>query len=217
MACLSLLWWKMKGAKVFCVGRNKTGTTSFARALLDLGYCVGDQLSGERLYRDWVRRDFRRIVELARTADAFQDVPFSLPETYRALDMAFPGSRFVLTVRNSADEWYESLVRFHTQILGKGRRPTAADLKASEYVETGYGWALQQSVYGIREGQEYDREIYTDHYERHNASVRAYFQGRPDALLELNLAWPDSMARVCRFLGLDSSGRVMPHLNRASQ
>lgn len=201
-------------SKVFCIGRNKTGTTSLERALGDLGYRMGEQARGERLFRDWVRGDFEGVIELGRSADAFQDVPFSLPETFRTLDQVFPDSRFVLTVRSSAQEWYDSLVRFHTQIVGKGRRPTADDLKSFDYNYRGYLWEVQRDVYGIREGQEYDPDIYKAHYERHNATIRRYFQGRPESLLELNLARPAAMERLCAFLRVEGHGLTMPHLNR---
>ena len=52
----------MHAAKVFCIGRNKTGTTSVERALQDMGYRLGNQRAGELLLEDWARRDFRRIV-----------------------------------------------------------------------------------------------------------------------------------------------------------
>ena len=83
-------------AKVFVIGRNKTGTTSVAAALQSLGYRLGSQPQAELLMEDWARRDFRSIIRFCRGADAFQDIPFSLPRTYAAMDRAFPGSRFVL-------------------------------------------------------------------------------------------------------------------------
>ena len=204
----------MKG-KVFCIGRGKTGTTSLERALSELGYRMGDQASGEFLLRDWARRDFRRIVELASTAEAFQDIPFSLPYTYQTLDQEFPGARFVLSVRGSADEWYESMVRYHTQIVGTGRRPTAADLKVFGYRYPGWLWEAHHFIYDICEGQEYDRDIYLAQYERHNEDVRRYFRYRPEALLELDLSEPDAMSRLCGFLGVEDCGGSMPHLNRS--
>lgn len=201
--------------KIFCIGRNKTGTTSLEQALKNLGYQLGDQTSGERLFRDWIRRDFRRIVDLCTTADAFQDIPFSLPYTYQALDQAFPGSRFVLSVRDSADEWYESMVRFHTQIVGKGRTPTADDLREFKYCYPGFLWEVQQHVFRVKEGQEYDRAVCTENYERHNEDVRRYFYYRPEALLVLNVADSDAMRCLCRFLGREYCGQEMPHLNRS--
>ena len=76
--------------KVFVIGRNKTGTTSMMVALKALGFTVGSQARAEMLLEDWAKRDFRRIVEYCKSADTFQDVPFSLDYTYVVLDYAFP-------------------------------------------------------------------------------------------------------------------------------
>ena len=202
------------GRKVFCVGRNKTGTTTMAAALRSLGFTVGLQARGEMLRGDWARRDFGRIVALCRTADAFQDVPFSLADTFRAVDAAFPGSKFVLTVRDSPEQWFESLVRFHTKIVGKGRVPTADDLREFEYRYKGYLWDAFVSNYGTDETRLYDRDAYVASYLAYNASVTEHFGDRSDALLVLNVGDADAMERLCVFLGVDRGNRTMPHLNR---
>ena len=75
--------------KVFCIGRNKTGTTSVQRALQMLGYKVGYEKVAALFIDDWAKRDFRRLIQYCQTADAFQDIPFSLSFTYQALDQAF--------------------------------------------------------------------------------------------------------------------------------
>ena len=89
--------------KVFVIGSNKTGTTSLGAALNNLGYQLGNQLEAEMLIDDWAKRDFRRIIKYCRTADAFQDIPFSLNFTFQAVDAAFPGSKFILSVRDDAE------------------------------------------------------------------------------------------------------------------
>src|SRR5260221_5833998 len=146
--------------KVFCIGQNKTGTTSIAAAFAQLGYKVGEQSVAELFIEDWSRRDFRRIVRYCRSADAFQDIPFSLDYTYQALDSAYPGSKFILTVRSSGDQWFASVVNFHTKIIGKNRLPTAADLKEFSYRRQGWLWQTLQLVYGDAEDALYEREPY---------------------------------------------------------
>jgi len=185
-------------------------------ALKALGFRTGSQPVAELLLDDWARRDFRKIVEYCRGADAFQDVPFSLDYTYVVLDQAFPGSRFVLTVRNSADEWYDSLVRFHTMMIGKNRLPTAQDLREFRYRKPNYLWDAARYIYGVDENTLYDRATYIAHYESHNQAVRDYFRYRPDDLLVLNLAEPGAMASLCGFLGIEGGNRAMPHFNATS-
>ena len=110
-------------------------------ALEALGFRLGSQPDAELLIKDWEKGDFRRILDYCETADAFQDVPFCLEFTYQILDYAFPDSRFILTVRNTAEEWYESLVRFHTAIVGTHRSPTADTTAKVFRIDTwaGYG------------------------------------------------------------------------------
>jgi hypothetical protein len=201
--------------KVFCIGFNKTGTTSMEAALKGLGYRVGVQRDAELLMDDWAIRDFRRIVAYCRTADAFQDVPFSVGFTYEVLDYAFPGSKFILTVRNDADEWYRSYMRFTKKLLGGKDTPTVDQLKAFPYVSVGWAWRQEQNIFGIDEENVFDETIYTAHYTNHNVQVIEYFRLRPRDLLMLNLADPSSMRSLCEFLGIEYAGQTMPHLNRS--
>lgn len=201
--------------KVFCIGRNKTGTTSLLEAMKTLGYRVGDQPRAERLVEDWGRRDFRKIVRYCRSADFFQDVPFSLNFTFQAVDQAFPNSRFILTVRDDADQWFRSLTRFHTKLFGKGRLPTAKDMKEFSYRGRGWIWRAHRIIYDVDESNLYDRDRYVAHYEQHIDAVEDYFRGRPNDLLVLNLAQVDAMDRLGEFLGIDPGEIEMPHLNRS--
>jgi len=201
--------------KIFCVGRNKTGTTSLAAALRALGFSVGLQARGEMLMRDWARRDFARILQLCRTADAFQDVPFSCGDTFRSLDAHFPRSKFILSVRASPQQWYQSLTRFHTKIVGKGRLPTAGDLKRFEFRYPGYLWEAAQAVYGANEESLYDEELYISHYMDHNRTIVEYFKSRPGDLLVLDVAEPGAMEKLCAFLAVEHRGQQMPYLNKS--
>ncbi|BCX49880.1 P-loop containing nucleotide triphosphate hydrolase [Haloferula helveola] len=204
-----------KKHKVFVIGRNKTGTTSMAAALRELGYLVGKQEEAELLIDDWGRGDFSRIIDHCRTADAFQDIPFALPGTYEAVDAAFPGSKFILTVRKDAQTWYDSLTRFHTGIVGKDRLPTPDDLKEFGYREPGWIWKTHRLVYGIDESTLYDPRIYMEHYENYNRTVQDYFAGRPDDFLTLNVGDADAVQRLCEFLGTRKKLASMPRLNKS--
>jgi len=74
-----------------------------------LGYTFGDQAIAARLAPEiWPQRDFRPLIEHCRSAQAFQDAPFSFPFTFQAMDAAFSGSKFILTVRRSAEAWYDT-------------------------------------------------------------------------------------------------------------
>lgn len=205
-----------KKEKVFCIGQNKTATTSMEAILKSLGYKMGSQYEGEILIKEWTLRDFNKIIKLCKTADAFQDVPFSNDFTYQVLDYVFPKSKFILTIRNNKDEWYESVKRFHTKTIGKDRLPTANDLKEYRYNKKrlkGYLWETQRVKFGINESTLYDYKIYTDQYEMHNNRVKEYFRYRPNDLLIINLAEENAMEKIYTFLGVKYRGEEMIHLN----
>lgn len=199
--------------KTFCIGANKTGTTSVEHVFRNLGLTVGNQRQAEMLVFDWANRDYRRIIGYCKSAQAFQDVPFSLQGTFQVMDEAYPGSKFILTVRNNADEWYESLVRFHSKIVGRGRIPTADDLRQFNYRYPGYMLDVLRLSYGAEESALYNRDVYIQYYEDHNNQVIEHFKARPDDLLVLNIGEPDAMERLIRFLGYPYTGQKMPHLN----
>ena len=114
-----------KSQKIFCIGCNKTGTTSLERELIELGYILGDQRQAELLYdAHYFKKNFGPIIEYCRTAEAFQDAPFSCPETYKYLDKAFPNSKFILSVRDDPEQWYRSLTEFHAKSFNEGKLPT---------------------------------------------------------------------------------------------
>jgi hypothetical protein len=187
--------------KVFCIGRNKTGTTSVDAALRDLGYRVAPQESAEMLLQEWSKRDFNKLKRYCLRYDAFQDVPFSYPFTFQEMDQAFPNAKFVLTVRDSAEEWHRSVSSYHAKLFSAGPRATAEELKQAKYCYDGYMWDCQRLLYGIDEGQEYDLEIYKAHYEAHNAAVIDYFRWRPEKLLVLNVKEERAYWKLANFLG----------------
>lgn len=202
--------------RVFCIGRNKTGTTSVKAAFEAFGYNVAPQPMAEMLLRDWSRGDFRRLIMYCRAYDAFQDVPFSYPGTFRVLDEALPNSKFVLTVRDSPDQWYQSAIRFYTKMFGEdGRVPTPADLKRAPYRYPGFMWDDAALCYGVDESSLYDPYVYKNHYQQYNESVLSYFKGKPRKLLVLNVAESGSYEKLAEFLGESvDSGAKFPWKNK---
>lgn len=212
---LRRLFGLIRHSKVFCIGRNKTGTTSLEKALRDLGYKVGNQATAELLIHDYAQRNFRPIVDYCRTADAFQDIPFSLPYTYQILDYAFPGAKFILSVRDNEDEWYQSLIRFHQKRLGIQGKLTKEDLLNDLYRYIGFIWEANRIIYNTPEDDPFNEEILKEHYLRHNEDVIRYFRFT-DNLLVINLKETGSYQRFCDFLGVQPIYNEFPWLNRSN-
>ncbi|WP_138419837.1 sulfotransferase [Aquibacillus sediminis] len=203
--------------KVFCIGRNKTGTTSLKRAFEDLGFKVGNQREAEKLFVNYIENDFDTIIDYCNTANVFQDVPFSWPDTYKYLDKAFPGSKFILTERDSAEQWYNSITKFHSKKFADGHRiPTKKDLMNATYIFKGRPWLTHKHIHGITGENTYDKETMIDNYLKHSLEVKEWFKDRPRDLLVLNVADKGSYQKFCEFLKVEPQYDDFPWENKTS-
>lgn len=199
--------------KIFCIGLNKTGTTSIESALRKLGYRLGDQVKAELLLHEYAKRNFRLIAEYCFTADAFQDAPFSFPFTFAAMDQFFPNAKFILSTRDTAEQWVDSLVNFHSKTFGNGNVPTREDLQNAPYRYKGFAWEVNRVVFNTPEDEPYQREALIRFYEHHNAGVREYFRMKNN-FLEINVSQPGAYQEMCRFLKKEPKEQNFQWLNR---
>ena len=179
--------------KIFCIGFQKTGTSSMRDALEVLGYSVSGQF-GAGLDYDTLRSTYvARGLELAAQYDAVEDMPW--PLMVEQLDAAFPGAKFVLTVREENAWWRSVLSHFG---------PSTFPLAMLTYGEDT----------PCAEGNE---ERYRQVYRAHNARMRARFADRPGDFLEMDLAAGDGWAKLCGFLNLPVPDKPFPVTNTAKQ
>ncbi len=173
--------------KIFCIGFHKTGTKSLATALSKLGYSI----TGPNGVKDSkiAQNVYTMAHNLVKQYDAFQDNPW--PIIYKEMDKSYPGSKFILTVRNT-DSWIKSMVSHF------GRRKTP----------------MRKWIYGVGcpKGNE---EIYIKKYENHNKDVLAYFKNRPNDLLILDLIKAEGWQKLCPFLEKEIPNILFPHRNKA--
>ncbi len=167
----------MKQPRVFCIGLSKTGTTSLTAALKTLGYRAKHFPIRMIRYRDGVLSYDRSI---AARYDALSDLPIA--RFYRDLDRAFPGSKFILTVRQ-IDDWLDSCRRH----VWPGQL-----IRADTWFNR-----LHRDMY---DAIDYDEQRFRNAYIRHVDDVHTYFEGREDDLLEFNVADGDSWPPLCTFL-----------------
>lgn len=191
-----------KQNKIFCIGFGKTGTTSLEHALRNFGYRMGNQPVAEILAEDWASKRVDRIIRYCYTADAFQDSPFSKPGLYKELDKAFPHSKFILTIRDNPDQWYNSLINFHSKLFSKNGDvpPTEHDLENAMYRYKGFMLDSKKLFSKYPNVPLYDEQFYKKEYVEHIKDVKAYFKGREDDLLVLNVSEPKSYQKLANFL-----------------
>jgi hypothetical protein len=201
--------------KVFVIGFNKTGTTSIKSSLNDLGYIVGDQRKAELLMEDVLSGNYKGLIRYCKGAEAFQDVPFSKPGIFRVMDTHFPNSKFILSIRDNSEQWFESIKSFQTKLKGKnGKTPTIEDYKNSQYVYKGWSYMVHTSTFGE---DLFNEQSYRSVYERHVEDVIDYFSSRHQDLLILNVSKKESYLEMCEFLNVRPKKSSFEWKNRTSE
>lgn len=194
---------------------SKTGTTSLTKAFRDLGYRVASEHRVSHLFPNYAMRDFGPIIKFCRHYQVFEDHLFGLPYTFQALDHAYPGSKFILSVRDSADTWYHSYINHHIQRYGMdGKLPTRKQYKALEKIPGLNRWDYEKIKYYTPADDIFDKEALKKAYVNHIETVLDYFRYRKEDLLVINLAEEDSYTRFCEFLDVEPLYERFPHLNK---
>jgi len=177
-------------SKIFGIGLSKTGTTSLARALEILGYKTKDYLGVTR----YSPGDLSSIdLDEINANDAFTDTP--IPSFYRELDKNYPGSKFILTVRDM-DGWLKSCKKQFTRKLADKQNEASINL----FLDL-YGCFI------------FDEEKFIAGYERFINGALQYFRDRPDDLLVLEVTGSDVWDKLCSFLGNPAPGVPFPMAN----
>jgi hypothetical protein len=181
-------------AVVFCVGLNRTGTSTFGDACRILGFSrLGweqseDSFPSHFRLKAWWRDNIDALIDEARRYDALEDLPW--PLVYRQMAEAFPQAKFALTVRASTEKWLASQI---SHVADKGQ----------------YG--MHRRIYGSADPAK-DPDLYCAYYERHNDEVREYFAGS-GRFVELCWERGDGWPELCGLLGVPTPDVPLPHSN----
>lgn len=171
--------------KVFGIGLNKTGTSTLAACLRELGF--RHTSCDLELTRKVHRGHLAPVYDRADQYESFEDWPW--PLVYEEMDRRYEEAKFILTRRSSPEDWFSSLKR-HALRTG----PT-------EYRRIVYGFDMP-----LGRKQEHIRK-----YQSHNAAVRDHFHNREDKLLEVCWEEGDGWHELCTFLGKPIPEREFPH------
>jgi hypothetical protein len=181
--------------RIFGIGLHKTATTSLHKALTILGY---DSAHWRNAH--WAKAIWREMSETGRSATiercyALSDLP--IPIMYRDLDKAYPGSKFILTMRDE-DKWVRSVKNHWSHNYNRFRMAWDND-------------PFSHKVHKLLYGQTtFDETVMRERYQRHNWEVQAYFLNRPDDLRVMHMDGGAGWTELCGFLGNPMPGAPYP-------
>jgi hypothetical protein len=166
--------------KIFGLGLSKTGTTSLHHAFRQLGL--------QSIHFPKMPEIFAGQFGWMDKYDAASDTP--IVPFYPQLDAAYPGAKFILTVRN-VEDWLKSVENW----WAGAENPNE------------YALRVRILVFGVHTFHA-GRMRYV--YEKHLADVQEYFKDRPDDLLTMNICEGDGWEKLCPFLNKAVPDRPFP-------
>ncbi|MEB3213871.1 MAG: sulfotransferase [Leptolyngbyaceae bacterium] len=195
-----------KPNKVFGIGLGRTGTKSLTYALNHLGIHVTHYPEDADTYRELSQGNYQ--FSLLKTLDGITDVTVSL--FYPHLDRQYPGSKFILTVRNK-DCWLESLEK-HWKAY------PCFDESMPDTPENRIRLSVRQLLCATIFGCYFfsrDRASYV--YDLHYKNVTDYFKNRPDDLLIIDICAGQGWEELCPFLGYPIQVRDFPRIREKEE
>src|SRR4051794_8563692 len=183
-------------SKVFGLGLSKTGTSSLAEALNRLGIRTVHYPCDEPTF-EHLRNGRYRLPVLEEHQGAV-DIPVA--PFFAQLDAEYPGSRFVLTVREP-EAWLRS-VELHWELMMDWWHQYPDFKRFQEFISL--------RAYGAAG---FSRERFLQAYETHRRNVERYFRDRPRDLLVLDVCGGEGGEALCPFLGVEIPDAPFPHAN----
>jgi Sulfotransferase domain len=176
--------------RIFCIGLNKTGTSSFHEAMTILGFeslhFGGSDVHNRVLAA--IEAGAPLLSNLDPRFDAFSDIGL-LSRRFVMLDRQYPGSRFVFTVR-PVEEWIDSRRRHVEHNIA---RKAAGDYDGTFLVV--------------------DEEKWRREWDWQQERVHGYFAGRDD-FLEIDFTHGSGWSPLCALLDVPEPSTPFPWANR---
>jgi hypothetical protein len=186
--------------RIFGIGLHKTSTTSLHEAFKELGFDSLHWGTGEAPLIWYEMASLGRSPTLERWY-ALSDNP--IPLLYKELDQAYPGSKFILTVRDEID-WLKSV----SKLWDKKHNPTRHLWDIYPISNQ-----LHTALYGRKD---FDALVFLERYRRHNAEVQEYFKFRPDDLLVMDMDAGSQWTTLCVFLKEPVPDVPYPRVNKST-
>lgn len=187
-----------KAGKVFGLGLSRTGTRSLTSALQILGYDCSHYPIDEDTYVELSNGQYD--LTLLKYHDGLTDI--TVAPFFEQFDKAYPGSKFVLTVRDT-DAWLKSCSRHWYN------RPAFKDTKdPDEEVHLRMRQFLRAAVYGC---YNFVPNRFVSVYERHVRTVMEYFKDRPEDLLIIDVCSGEGFEKLAPFLKRPIPTEPFPH------
>lgn len=184
--------------KIFGLGMSRTGTRSLTSALQVLGWDTSHYPIDEDTYTELAHGQYD--LTLLKDYDGLTDIT-TIPY-YPHFDKLYPGSKFILTVREKSG-WLRSCQNhwFNRPAFKQTDDP-------DEETHLLMRQLLRSAVYGC---YNFVPDRFSHVYDKHVRDVMDYFKDRPDDLLIIDICSGEGFEKLAPFLGRPLPAQPFPH------
>jgi len=212
-----------EGKKIICVGLNKTGTTSLKKGLEEIGLIgfpehIGHQFLSPSIMNGAIGSTIDSI--LNPEYDFYEDMPFSFPKMYEKIFKFFPTEKYILTVRDSVEEWVESVKNFYGDALNTekiqnfdNRVPYTMNYANTE-IQKVYNWGHPMfRAWGLKNTENLEeklKEIYLNHIK----DFKDFMVENDGDYMIINVSNKNELLNLSIWLGIETNVTDFGHYNK---
>lgn len=192
------------------IGLNKTGTTSFRDSMEKCGFKPFNEHFGHQyLVQDVHNGNIYSTLSFLESPlyDLYEDLPFSLTGFYKELYEHRPQDYYVLTTRDSAEQWVDSAIKFYKadirQIneLKDNKFHIIKNVSTNKVKYTKNYLTLQMLNWGIYNDENLESKL-KDVYNRHLDEAVNFFESKPNSnFMVVNVSQENELKRVAEKIG----------------
>jgi hypothetical protein len=187
----------MNDRKIFCIGLNKTGTSSLHRAFEILGFSSVHHVSKEgylQVIMHENKLNNKKLLTGIDHYDAYSD--WAMTNTkhfFKTLDKEYPGSKFIYNTR-PVDDWIKS---------------RTAHVKSFDNLEKLQKEQPENNWFNLR------TDIWKQEFKEHEEDVTSYFKERKADYLHFDVTNGSGWEELCNFIQVPIPNTPFPNLNKS--
>ena len=215
--------------KIVCVGLNKTGTTSLTQEIENLGFTAlggsNGLNNGELSNYCFTNQSVGTSIDLIEKTniDFFQDIPFSCPTISEKIISIFPQCKYILTTRNNAEEWVQSVKRFFKPFFIGNNFNFQGSLDIN-VINTIYDRGeVREPTFLLNMFETWGLDLYSGNiddklkqvYINHNLSVKNTLNSNNCDWIEINVSKKGELKKLTNWLNIENKKPNFTWLNKS--
>lgn len=215
---------KYRSKKIICTGLNRTGTTSLASSLKNMGLKQFPENIGHQfLSHQVIHGSYGNIINSIENIDYdfYEDIPFSFPKVYQHIFKMFPKEKYILTVRNSSEEWAESCIRFYGEALETEKitnfdnsSPYMHEYSSIKKIHV-YNWGHPMfRMWGLKNTNNLKKDL-KNIYEKHCEDFINFMEINNGDYIIINVSKEGELKKLSKWIGLEVEEENFEHLNKS--